>query len=114
LVVYLPAAYEGSSKHYPIIYFLPIPFESSYRFVFDQRDAQGLFDRAIAAGVIEKFILVWEIIIGSLVEQGQKRLVQTKKADPTQISPLATRCNVARILPANSGPVLPAREYCSV
>jgi hypothetical protein len=58
MVVYLPAGYEGSSKHYPVIYFLPNPFEDNYRFVFDQRDAQGLFDRAIAAGVIEKFILV--------------------------------------------------------
>jgi hypothetical protein len=58
MVVYLPAGYEGSSKHYPVIYFLPNPFESSYRFVFDQRDAEGLFNRATAAGVIEKFILV--------------------------------------------------------
>jgi len=58
MVVYLPAGYEGSSKHYPVIYFLPNPFESSYRFVFEQRDAQGLFDQATTAGVIEKFILV--------------------------------------------------------
>lgn len=41
-----------------MIYFLPNPFEDSYRFDFDQRDAQGLFDRAIATGVIEKCILV--------------------------------------------------------
>ena len=40
-----------------MIYFLPNPF-GSYRADFDQRDAQGLFDRAIAAGVIGKFILV--------------------------------------------------------
>jgi hypothetical protein len=41
-------------------------------------------------------------MIGSLIEQGQKRLVQTKKADPTQISPLATWLDFARILPAKS------------
>ena len=41
-----------------MIYFLPNPFEDSYRFDFDHRDAQGLFDRATAAGVIGKFILV--------------------------------------------------------
>jgi hypothetical protein len=58
MVVYLPAGYEGTSKRYPVIYFLPNPFEGSHRFIFDQRDAQDLFDRAIAAGVIEKFILV--------------------------------------------------------
>jgi hypothetical protein len=58
MVVYLPAAYEStSSKRYPVIYFLPSPFES-YRADFEQRGAQGLFDRAIAAGVIDKFILV--------------------------------------------------------
>lgn len=59
MLVYLPAAYnESSSRRYPVIYFLPNPFEDSYRFDFDNRDAQGLFDQAIAAGVIEKFILV--------------------------------------------------------
>ena len=59
MLVYLPAGYdESSSHHYPVIYFFPNPFEDSYRFDFDHRDAQGLFDRAIAAGVIEKFILV--------------------------------------------------------
>jgi pimeloyl-ACP methyl ester carboxylesterase len=57
MVVYLPAGYEESSKHYPVIYFLPSPFEN-YRLAFDQRDAQGLLDRAIAAGVIDEFILV--------------------------------------------------------
>ena len=41
-----------------MIYFLPNPFEDSYRFDFDHRDARGLFDRAIADGVIRKFILV--------------------------------------------------------
>ena len=59
MLVYLPAGYdESSSQRYPVVYFLPNPFEDSYRFDFDRRDAQGLFDRAIAAGVIEKFILV--------------------------------------------------------
>lgn len=59
LAVYLPPGYDGSSaQRYPVIYFLPNPFEKSYRFDFDHRDAQGLFDRAIADGVIKKFILV--------------------------------------------------------
>jgi len=59
MLVYLPAGYdESSSQRYPVIYFLPNPFEESYRYDFDQRDAQGLFDRAIAEGVIRKFILV--------------------------------------------------------
>jgi hypothetical protein len=59
MLVYLPAGYdESSSQRYPVIYFLPNPFEDSYRFDFDHRDAQGLFDRAIAEGVIKKFILV--------------------------------------------------------
>jgi hypothetical protein len=57
MVVYLPAGYDESSKHYPVIYFLPSPFEN-YRLAFDKRDAHGLLDRAIAAGVIDKFILV--------------------------------------------------------
>ena len=59
MLVYLPAGYdESSSQRYPVIYFLPNPFEESYRFDFDHRDAQGLFDRAVAEGVIKKFILV--------------------------------------------------------
>src|ERR1700728_2918345 len=59
MLIYLPAGYdESSSQRYPVIYFLPNPFEESYRYDFDNRDAQGLFDRAIAAGVIRKFILV--------------------------------------------------------
>jgi len=41
-------------------------------------------------------------MIESLMELRQKRLVETQKADPTQISPLATCCKFARILPANS------------
>jgi hypothetical protein len=54
MLIYLPAGYdEGSSQRYPVIYFLPNPFEDSYRFDFDHRDGQGLFDRAIADGVIK-------------------------------------------------------------
>jgi hypothetical protein len=57
MVVYLPAGYDSSSSRYPVIYFLPSPFES-YRLAFDQKDAQGLLDRATAAGTIGKFIFV--------------------------------------------------------
>ena len=57
MMIYLPAGYDGGDKRYPVIYFLPSPFES-YRVPFDKRNAQGLFDRAIAAGVIGNFILV--------------------------------------------------------
>jgi hypothetical protein len=57
MIVYLPAGYDGSAKRYPVIYFLPTPFES-YRAPFDKRNARGLFDRAIAARVIDQFILV--------------------------------------------------------
>src|ERR1022692_250024 len=57
MVIYLPAGYDRSSRRYPVIYFLPTPFES-YRAPFDQHGAQTLFDRAIAAGVIDPFILV--------------------------------------------------------
>lgn len=58
MVIYLPPGYDASSRRYPVIYFLPNPFEDSYRFDFDHRDAQGIFDRAIAAGAIGGFILV--------------------------------------------------------
>jgi Putative esterase len=57
MVVYLPAGYDESTQRYPVIYFLPNPFES-YRALFDQSGAQALFDRAIASGVIKKFIFV--------------------------------------------------------
>ena len=58
-LVYLPADYDESSpQRYPVIYFLPNPFQAGYRFDFDHNDAQNLFDRAIATGVITKFILV--------------------------------------------------------
>jgi len=58
MVVYLPPDYHSSSRRFPVIYFLPNPFEDNFRFDFDHRDALDLFDQAIAAGVIEKFILV--------------------------------------------------------
>lgn len=59
MLVYLPPGYDpSSSQRYPVIYFLPNPFEESYRYDFDYRDAKELFDRAIADGVIGKFILV--------------------------------------------------------
>jgi hypothetical protein len=58
MVIYLPPGYLTSAHRYPVIYFLPNPFEENYRFDFDHRDAQGLFDRAIAEGVIKDFILV--------------------------------------------------------
>jgi len=57
MTVYLPPGYDGSAKRYPVIYFLPTPFES-YRAPFEKRNAQVLFDRAITAGIIDKFILV--------------------------------------------------------
>lgn len=59
LLVYLPEGYDkGSLRRYPVVYFLPNPFEETYRYAFDHKDAQGLLDHAIAKGVIEKFVLV--------------------------------------------------------
>lgn len=58
MAIYLPPGYNVSSRRYPVIYFLPNPFEDGYRFVFDHRDAQGVFDHSIACGVIQGFILV--------------------------------------------------------
>jgi hypothetical protein len=57
MAVYLPAGYEDSSRRYPVIYFFPDAF-ASYRDPFDHKGAQGIFDRAITAGMIDKFILV--------------------------------------------------------
>ncbi len=57
MAVYLPPGYDGSSKRYPVIYFLPNPYES-YRAEFDRKDARALFDRAIGAGVTAEFIFV--------------------------------------------------------
>ena len=58
MVVYLPPAYNESSGRYPVIYFLPSPVDGDYRSHFTKGDAPLLFDKAIAAGVISKFILV--------------------------------------------------------
>ncbi len=58
MVIYLPPGYLSSTRRFPVIYFLPNPFEDNYRFDFDHRDAQGLFDRAITESVIKGFILV--------------------------------------------------------
>ena len=57
LVIYLPAGYDESSQRYPVIYFLPTPFET-YRAPFSQHRAQALFDRAIEARAIHPFIFV--------------------------------------------------------
>jgi Putative esterase len=53
MAVYLPPGYDDSSTRYPVIYFF-----SDVREPFEHKGAQALFDRAIAAGVIGKFILV--------------------------------------------------------
>lgn len=55
--VYLPPGYDAGHARYPVIYYLPSPF-GSYRAVFDHEHAAQLFDRAIAAGEIGKFIVV--------------------------------------------------------
>jgi hypothetical protein len=57
IAVYLPAGYDDSALRFPVIYFVANTF-GSYRDPFDRKDAQGLFDRAVAAGIIGKFILV--------------------------------------------------------
>lgn len=57
LTIYLPPGYNTSTQRYPVIYFLPNPF-GDHRDIFDQRHAAELFDRAIAANQIGKFILV--------------------------------------------------------
>ncbi len=57
MVVYLPPGYDDSPRRYPVIYFFPDAF-AGYRDIFDHKGAQEIFDRAIAAGTIDKFILV--------------------------------------------------------
>jgi hypothetical protein len=58
LVVYLPPGYSDSeTTRYPVIYFLP-PGWGSYRAMFDQDGAQGLFDKAIQHGAVNQFIFV--------------------------------------------------------
>jgi hypothetical protein len=51
MVVYLPAGYDESQKRYPVIYFFPDAF-NSYSNLFDHKDAQSLFDRAIRMGML--------------------------------------------------------------
>ena len=58
LVVYLPPGYDAETKRYPVVYFLPSAFDSSFRAIFDEKGAQGVLDRGIAAGTIGKFIFV--------------------------------------------------------
>jgi S-formylglutathione hydrolase FrmB len=58
MVLHLPAGYNQSPNRYPVIFFPPNPFDGSYSSHFKKSDAQDLFDQAIAAGVIGKFILV--------------------------------------------------------
>jgi hypothetical protein len=58
LVVYLPAGYDAETRRYPVVYFLPSPFDSSFRAIFDQKGAQAVLDGAIAAGTIGRFIFV--------------------------------------------------------
>jgi len=57
LIIYLPAGYDRSAQRYPVIYYLPNALDG-FRTDFDQHDAKALFDRAIAAGVIGKVIIV--------------------------------------------------------
>jgi pimeloyl-ACP methyl ester carboxylesterase len=58
LLVYLPVGYDSSTRRYPVIYFFPSPFDSSFRAIFDKQDAQGVLDRAIDMGTIREFIFV--------------------------------------------------------
>jgi pimeloyl-ACP methyl ester carboxylesterase len=58
LLVYLPPEYDSSTQRYPVLYFFPSSFDSSFRAIFDKSDAQGVLDRAIAASTIRKFIFV--------------------------------------------------------
>jgi hypothetical protein len=58
MIIYLPAGYDQSQMRYPVIYFLPNPLDGDYRSHFKKGDALDLFDKAIASGVIGKFILV--------------------------------------------------------
>ncbi len=58
LLVYLPAGYDSSTQRYPVVYFFPSPFDSSFRAIFDKQNAQGILDRAITTGIVGKFIFV--------------------------------------------------------
>ncbi|WP_446745510.1 alpha/beta hydrolase [Silvibacterium acidisoli] len=54
LAIYLPAGYDGSKKRYPVLYYL----DNSSRAIFDQQHAQQIFDRSIASGIMQPFLLV--------------------------------------------------------
>jgi enterochelin esterase-like enzyme len=58
LIVYLPAGYDTETKRYPVVYFFPSPFDSSFRAFFDTMGAQQVLDHGISTGVIGKFLLV--------------------------------------------------------
>ncbi|HMG02831.1 MAG TPA: hypothetical protein VK596_06840, partial [Edaphobacter sp.] len=47
LLVYLPPDYDSSTQRYPVIYFFPSPFDSSFRAIFDKSGAQSILDHAI-------------------------------------------------------------------
>lgn len=55
--VYLPDGYAGSSKRYPVLYFLHSFFEDENTF-FNSQNGKKLFDRAIASGAIADVIVV--------------------------------------------------------
>jgi pimeloyl-ACP methyl ester carboxylesterase len=58
MAIYLPAGYDASNAHYPVIFFLPNDFDGDYRSIFDAHAAQTLFDQAITESKIQKFVLV--------------------------------------------------------
>src|SRR6266496_2250041 len=51
MIVYLPPGYEQSRERYPVIYFLPNPFDGSFNSHFKKGDAADPFDRAISTRV---------------------------------------------------------------
>ena len=55
--VYLPAGYEGSTQHYPVIYYLPNPLVK-YDEDFYRGQVRAVLDRAIAEEEIGKVIFV--------------------------------------------------------
>ena len=56
LAVYLPAGYEGSAKRYPVVYYLPSPFE--FKAEYYEHDVRAALDRATESGSIRPFVLV--------------------------------------------------------
>ena len=57
LAVYLPAGYEGASRRYPVIYYLPNPL-AKFDEDFYRGPARELLDRATATGQIGETIFV--------------------------------------------------------